>query len=108
MNYCEKCHILFEVSPCPRCGYRHVRPPKEDDYVFLAEKEYPWSEVLEGALKDAGIAVATNDAVVGAWITARLGPRFERSQLFVPHGALKQAEEIMAQLFNEENFEWEE
>lgn len=109
MNYCEKCRILIEGTPCPRCGYKHVRPPKEDDYVFLAEKQYPWSEVLEGALKDAGIEIA----VYGVWkAKIVIGSMHERHNIFVPYGALEQAGEIMAQLFDninyEENFEWEE
>ena len=99
MNYCEKCKILFEDSTCPHCGNRFVSAPSAHDYVFLAEKEYPWSEVLEQALKDEGIAVVTNDAVVGAWITASLGPRFERSQLFVPYEHLEQAAELTRALF---------
>ena len=104
MNYCEKCKILFEYSTCPHCGNRFVAPPSAHDYVFLAEKEYPWSEVLEQALKDEGIAVVTNDAVVGAWITARLGSRFERSQLFVPYENLEQATELTRALFDNPEF----
>ena len=104
MNYCEKCRILFEDSTCPRCGNRFVSAPAAYDYVFLTEKEYPWSEVLEQALKDAGIAVVTNDAVVGAWITTRLGAAFERSQLFVPYENLEQAVELTRSLFDAPEF----
>lgn len=105
MNYCEKCRILFEDGLCPRCGYKHVRPPRGEDYVFLAEKEYPWSEVLEGALKDAGIEVA----VYGVWkAKIVIGSVHERHNIFVPYANLEQANEMMTQIFNEENFEWEE
>lgn len=111
MNYCEKCRILFEDSTCPHCGNRFVSAPAAHDYVFLAEKEYPWSEVLEQALKDEGIPVVTNDSVVGAWITTRLGARFERSQLFVPFVFLDQASQILSDMFDNPelvDFEWEE
>lgn len=112
MNYCEKCRILCDDTRCPRCGYKYVRPPKQEDYVFLAEKEYPWSEILEQALKDENIPVVTNDAVAGAWITTRLGARFERSQLFVPYRDLERAAQIMTDMFSgtnfAEEFAWEE
>ncbi len=104
MNYCKKCKILCEDSVCPHCGNKYVCPPEPEDYVFLVEKEYPWSEVLEQALKDAGIAVVTNDAVVGAWITTRLGAAFERSQLFVPYEKLEQASELTRSLFDAPEF----
>ena len=104
MNYCKHCHMLWEDTRCPKCGNKFLRQPTETDYVFLTEREYPWSEVLEEALKDDGIAVIANDAVVGAWITTRLGPRFERSQLFVPSGQLEQAEILVHSLFDTPEF----
>ena len=105
MNYCKKCYLLCEDSSCPRCGYRYVRPPEEDDYIFLRQLQYPWSEVLEGALKDAGIELA----VYGVWkAKVVIGSMHERHNIFVPYGALEQAGEIMAQLFDDTNFEWEE
>ena len=104
MNYCHKCHILCEDSPCPRCGNSYVYPPEPEDYVFLAEKEYPWSEMLEQALKDEGIPVVANDAVAGAWITTRLGARFERSALYVPYGTLDRAADLVLGLFDAPEF----
>lgn len=104
MHYCQKCHLLCTEQRCPKCGNKFLRQPTESDYVFLVEKEYPWSEMLEQALKDEGIAVVTNDAVVGAWITTRLGPRFERSQLFVPYEKLEQAKELVHGLFDAPEF----
>ena len=104
MNYCDRCHMLWDDSSCPKCGNKFLRLPDRAEYVFLAELEYPWSEILEQALKDEGIAVVTNDAVVGAWLTARLGPRFERSQLFIPYEHLGQAEELTHSLFDEPEF----
>ena len=112
MNYCQKCYILCEGSVCPRCGNKFVRAPEPEDYVFLAEKEYPWCDMLETALKDNGIPVAANEAVTGAWLTARMGPRFECHQIFVPYKDLEQAGSIMEMLFDESNiieeFDWEE
>lgn len=111
MNYCKKCHILCEDALCPQCGNKFVCPPEPEDYVFLAEKEYPWSEMLEQALKDEGIPVVANDSVAGAWITTRLGARFERSQLFVPFAFFDSANQILSDMFDNPelvDFEWEE
>lgn len=100
MNYCRKCRVLFEDDRCPRCGNRYVYTPEEDDYCLLTEKEFPWSEALEQALKDSGIPVVVNSAVVGAWMTAQLGVRFERSRLFVPYACLEQAKAIEQEMFD--------
>lgn len=54
---------------------------------------------MEQALKDADIPVVSNDAVAGAWLTSRLGVRFERSQLFVTYAFLDRATEIMNEMF---------
>ena len=112
MNYCKKCYILCEDNPCPRCGNKFVRPPEPEDYVFLTEKDYPWSEVLESALKEEGIPVAVNEAITGAWLTVQLGSRFECHRLFVPYKDWDKANSIMEAIFDEanfsEDFEWEE
>jgi len=100
MNYCNKCRVLFEDDHCPHCDNPYVWPPEGDDYCLLAEKEFPWWEVLEQALKDAGIPVAVNSAVVGAWMTVQLGRRFELGRLFVPYSQLEQARQIEAEMFD--------
>lgn len=100
MNYCHKCRILFEDGRCPHCGNPYVWPPEADDYCLLTEREFPWWEVLEQALKDAGIPAVADASVVGAWMTTQLGRRFELGRLFVPYGQLEQAKSIEAELFD--------
>jgi len=101
MNYCHKCRVLFEDDRCPHCDNPYVWPPEADDYCFLTEKEFPWSRVLEQALKEEGIPVVADDSVVGAWMTSRLGVRFERTRLFVPYAHLEQAKAMEQEMFDE-------
>ena len=53
--YCEKCRIVFDAARCPRCGNRHVREAEAEDLCLLTEKEVLWSEMVEDAMRDAGI-----------------------------------------------------
>lgn len=112
MNYCKKCYILCDGSPCPRCGNKFVRPAEQEDYVFLTEREFLWAEMLEGALKEEGIPAVTDDSVVGVWKTKVIGALHERHRIFVPYGSLEKANQIMTEMFDESNFsedfEWEE
>lgn len=109
MNYCEKCHILSDDDPCPRCGYKYVRPPKEDDYVFLVEKKFLEAEMLEGALKDEGVRVVTDETVTGVWRSKIIDSLHSRHRIFVPYGDLERSEKTMSDMFSEEAiFEWEE
>ena len=101
MNYCRKCHILFEDDRCPRCGTRYVYEPEADDFCFLTEKEFLWAEMLEEALKEEAIPVVTDEAVVGAWFTKTLDSLRERHRIYVPYAHLHRAREIEQEMFDE-------
>lgn len=112
MNYCETCHILCEEAPCPQCGSRYVRQPREKDYIFLTEMQFLEAELLEGALKEEGIPVVTDESVVGAWLCKTVDSLGSRHRIFVPWGNLARVEQIMTDMFSEEirfeDFKWEE
>ena len=103
MNYCRKCHILFEDARCPRCGNRYVYAPEGEDYCFLTEKAFLDAELLEGALQNAGIPVVTDETVVGAWFTKSIGSLRERHKIFVPYAFLEQAKAIEQEMFDGED-----
>ena len=99
MNYCRKCHILFEDNLCPRCGNRYVYAPEGEDYCYLTEKSFLDAELLEGALHSDGIPVVTAETVVGAWLTKSIGSLKERHKLFVPYTHLERARAIEQEMF---------
>lgn len=100
MNYCRKCHILFEDDRCPRCGNRYVYRPEADDFCFLTEKEFLWAEILEQALKEEGIPVVTDETVVGAWKSKVIDTLGTRHRIFVPFAYLDRAREIEREMFD--------
>lgn len=71
----------------------------ETSYVFLAEKEAMWAEMLMEALQKAGIP-ATSVPVYGAGLVMRGGVQ-ERLRIHVPPKSKTQAEELLEELFPE-------
>lgn len=71
----------------------------DSDYVFLIEKEAMWAEMLMEALQKAGIP-ATSVPVYGAGLVMRGGVQ-ERLRIYVPLVNKPQAEELLEELFPE-------
>lgn len=97
--YCEQCGTLFEANRCPECGSEDVRMPLPDDLCFLTERELMWGEMLEDVLRQHRIPVLEK-RLLGAGVTARIGPMFERVRLYVPYSHLPEAQEAAMGLFS--------
>lgn len=100
MLYCQKCQLLCDGDRCPVCGQNSLRPPKPDDYCFLADKELMWAEMLKEVLEDNDIAF-TYRTVLGAGLSLTLGPGFERNQIFVKYAEYDRALDMLNELFSE-------
>lgn len=71
----------------------------ETSYVFLTEKEAMWAEMLMEALQKADIPAASVP-VYGAGLVMRGGVQ-ERLRIYVPLVNKPQAEELLEELFPE-------
>lgn len=71
----------------------------DSDYVFLTEKEAMWAEMLMEALQKANIP-STSVPVYGADLVMRAGVQ-ERLRIYVPLANKPQAEELLEELFPE-------
>lgn len=69
------------------------------DYIFLTEKEAMWAEMLMEALQKADIPAASVP-VYGAGLVMRGGVQ-ERLKIYIPLANKPQAEELLEELFPE-------
>ena len=70
------------------------------EYVFLAEKEEMWAQMLLEVLEDHGIP-CVSVPVYGAGFSLRTGMQ-ERLNVYVPSQHLTQASELLEELFSAE------
>lgn len=99
--YCKKCNIIFNDNICPKCKSKDIREVKPDDDCFLIEKEMVWGEMLSDLLKQNKIPFYFKN-VLGAAITANIGPYSEYYRFFVPCSYLERAKNLTDELFNHE------
>ena len=71
-----------------------------DDFCFLVEKEQPWSDVLADVLKQGDIPFYKRSNM-GAGLSIKVGPMFERFQFYVPQSCLQKAQSLVDELFSE-------
>ncbi|MCR5693747.1 MAG: hypothetical protein K6G89_02105 [Clostridia bacterium] len=76
------------------------------DFVFLCEKEEIWARMLMEALKDNGIECG-GVPVYGAGLAMKTGMA-DWVRVFVPEEKLAEANGIVSQLFEGENFDGED
>ena len=102
--YCENCRQIVEEPVCPFCGEKKVREPLPNDPCFLCEKQIVWGEMLEDALKEAGIPVLAKNRM-GAGMAIKVGLMLERVRLYVPFARYEEAVKIADDLFAEADSE---
>lgn len=71
-----------------------------DDLCFLVEKEQPWSEMLADILEQHEIPFYKKGNM-GAGLSIKVGPLFERFQFYVPETCLEKARSLAEELFAE-------
>lgn len=71
-----------------------------DDLCFLVEKEQPWSEVLADILEQNEIPFYKKGNM-GAGLSIKVGPLFEKFQFYVPQSYLQKAQSLVNELFAE-------
>ena len=87
----------------------HLKEVEPDDKCFLIEKEVMWAEMLIEVLENNQIPY-TYTTSMGAGMALKVGPLFERYQIFVPYAYIEQARDCVRTLFKEEsekNLDWD-
>ena len=98
--YCERCsRIVEEEEKCPHCKNRHLRQPLPNDPCLVAELNYLSTGILEDILTQNHIPFLTK-ARLGAGLSVKIGAMFEHNRFYVPYLHLKEAEEIVDDLFS--------
>ena len=108
MLYCEICMMLAEPdeAKCPECKHRKLRPPKDNDPVYLMSKEILWSGGIEEILKDNGIPCLKNSAQ-GSVINVIFGQFGDMLHFYVPFAALEKSRELLAGFIDNDEVEGE-
>ena len=101
--YCAKCQRIIATRSCRDCGSYWVREVQPDDVCYLTEREQIWGEMLEDVLKQNSIPYIIR-RTLGAGLSMSIGAMLECYRFYVPFGALEAAQEIVDELFPDD--EW--
>ena len=101
--YCSRCQKIIATRTCRDCGSYWVREVLPEDVCYLTEREQIWGEMLEDVLRQNGIPHIIR-RTLGAGLSMSVGAMLECYRFYVPFGALAQAQEIVDELFPED--EW--
>jgi len=100
--FCPNCNVLTTDTHCPLCGSRNMRMPEPGDFCFLTEQERIWADMLSDVLSQNGISFVTRN-VLGAGITAKIGPMMERIRFYAAYADFDSAADLTDQLFPSKN-----
>jgi len=101
--YCARCQKIIPTRNCRDCGSFWVRDVLPEDVCYLTEREQIWGEMLEDVLRQNGIPYIIR-RTLGAGLSMSVGAMLECYRFYVPFGALAQAQEIVDELFPDD--EW--
>ena len=93
MGYCADCMRLAE-GRCPNAPLHRLREPEASDPVFVAQLGFLRAELLCQALDGENIPYLRRGKH-GAGLQSYLGPMTDQYELFVPFGALSQAQALL-------------
>lgn len=102
--YCPHCNVLVKSPRCPICGSKNLRAPSPDDYCYLAEKEQIWAGALSHIFSQNNIPFVTK-SVLGAGLSAKIGPALERIRFYVPYAHYKAAKDLEREFFSADDAE---
>ena len=102
MFYCELCMMLGDDRiRCHNCGNKKLREPKNNDPVYLLERNSIWSGGIEDVFEDNGIPCMKRGAR-GPALSFILGSGSETYLFYVPYADYDKAKELMADFLPEE------
>lgn len=96
--FCKKCMLLVDAQKCPYCGNSNLYEPQPNDYCFITEKEFIWSELIADVLEQNGIPFYKKPKL-GAGMAIRVGLAQECYRFYVPFSHIEKARTLVEQLF---------
>ena len=93
--YCENCNIQTTEKRCPRCGKRHLREVRDDDFCFFHEMEATSAENLKNKLEAEGIGCAL--IPTGSGLRTKFGMHLENHLVFIQYKGLSYVKDLFAQ-----------
>ncbi|MEG1808556.1 MAG: hypothetical protein RR244_01775 [Oscillospiraceae bacterium] len=96
LRYCENC---CKARCGERCGRKKLREIRNNDPVFLTEKEFFTAGIFEGALGEAEIPFMKS-GMLGAGMTSYFGVGNEVYSFYVRYDDCARAKELEHELFD--------
>ncbi len=94
MLYCEKCRTLVADS-CPLHASKHLREPRGNDPVLIAQLSGISAAMLEGLLLDEKLPFQ-QEGRLGAGMSVWIGRMMETFSFYVPYDLRDKALELYA------------
>ena len=104
--YCDRCNHISFNKKCDVCNNNRTRPPEQNDFCFVAEKELLLSEEIVEVLRQNNVESSCK-RMPSLGIAVITGSMFDLVGIYVPYESLKKATEIINEYYSEaiENIE---
>ena len=102
MLYCEICMTLTDQDKCPGCKKKKLRPPKDNDPVYLLTQNAIWAGAVEDILREGDIPCLKQSEQRSAF-TIIMGEITATYRIFVPYSAYQAAKERLADFLKEDD-----
>ena len=102
MLYCANCKRLCDADSlkCPNCRKKRLRPPEENDPVYLITRDAITAAIIEDILNQNNIP-NLKQGLAGSLIISYVGYSRETCRIFVPYGAYEKSRELLGNFFEE-------
>lgn len=92
--YCESCNVQNKTDVCPKCGRKHLRQIKDDDFCFFMQMDSLSAENLKSKLDGENIGCAL--IPFGTGFRTVLGVNLEDYLVFIEYKHLSCVEDLFA------------
>lgn len=93
--YCESCNVASQTDICPKCGRKHLRQVKDDDFCFFMQMDSLSAENLKSKLDSENIGCAL--IPFGTGFRTVLGMNLEDYLVFIQFKHLQYVKDIFTQ-----------
>ncbi len=95
MYYCESCNVQSKTDVCPKCGRKHLREIRDDDFCFFRQMDSLSAENLKNKLDAENIGCAL--IPFGTGFRTVFGMNLEDYLVFIEYKHLGCVEDLFVQ-----------